>query len=83
MSEVVRCPYCVAGKEFRPMLRHSGKRRFLCLGCGHNTVPGAIHSSCHCPRCREISRASTLCREGEEVRQSFSPDEPLAVRHAE
>lgn len=84
MSEVVvRCPYCVQGKEFRPMLRQLGKKRFVCVGCGHTAVPGPIHSTCHCPRCRKMSRAANLCRESQELRQSFSADQPVALRQAE
>ena len=66
MSEVVvRCPYCVLGKEFRPMLRDPGKKRFVCVGCGHTKMPSAGHSTCHCPKCRHMSRVATRCRESE------------------
>lgn len=64
MSEVlVRCPYCVSENEFRPMFRQHGKKRFVCLSCGHIATPGAIHSTCHCPKCREMTRIATRCRE--------------------
>lgn len=66
MSEVaVRCPYCVLDNEFRPMFRQPGKKRFVCICCGHIATPGAIHSTCHCPKCREMARIATRCRESQ------------------
>ena len=63
-SEVaVRCPYCVLENQFRPMFRQPGKKRFVCVGCGHVATPGPIHSTCHCPKCRQMSRIATRCRE--------------------
>ena len=36
MSEIVRCPYCVQGLEFRPMVAHVDGR-YICRNCGHTT----------------------------------------------
>jgi Zn ribbon nucleic-acid-binding protein len=85
MSEVViRCPYCVSGDEFRPMFRHHGKKIFICVGCGHRTLPGAIYSACQCPKCRSMNRAATRCRESQELRPHVSPDaRPPALAHPE
>jgi len=64
MSELaVRCPYCVLGNEFRPMFRQPGKKRFICCCCGHAASPGAMHSTCHCLKCRRMSRIAARCRE--------------------
>lgn len=38
MKKTVRCPYCVLGIEFRPMIGHVDGR-FICDKCGHTTVP--------------------------------------------
>ena len=62
-QEIVRCPYCVSGGEFRPMFRRS-KKSFVCVGCGHTATPGFLYSKCHCSRCRKLNRiASRLSRE--------------------
>jgi len=36
VSEIVRCPYCVQGLEFRPMVAHVDGR-YICRNCGHTT----------------------------------------------
>jgi len=35
---VIRCPYCVAGDELRPMTAHSSGR-YVCGKCGHLGIP--------------------------------------------
>lgn len=32
---IVRCPYCVVGNQFRPMVTRSEEGWFECLSCGH------------------------------------------------
>jgi len=51
---VVRCPYCVAGKEFIP-LRALADGAFVCAKCGHMTIPGKDFQ-CHCSKCVEMRR---------------------------
>ena len=66
-QEIVRCPYCVLGSEFRPMVQsslRSPNESFLCLNCGHAATPDDPYSKCACPRCLELSQtASRLQRE--------------------
>jgi predicted RNA-binding Zn-ribbon protein involved in translation (DUF1610 family) len=57
---IVRCPYCVLGGEFRPMFRRA--KKYICLGCGHHTLPGALYSKCACPKCQEMNQIATRCR---------------------
>ena len=50
MGKTVRCPYCVLGDAFRPMVAHVDGRH-ICSRCGHTTRPGDTTYECHCPRC--------------------------------
>lgn len=66
-QEIIRCPYCVQGSDFRPMSARSGKS-FACLGCGHVSFPEDPHLRCSCQRCLEMNRvASRIGRDGPEV----------------
>ena len=60
MREIVRCPYCVLGQEFRQMVSHVDGR-YICSGCGHTTRPCDGRYECHCPKCLKLtfSRTST------------------------
>jgi hypothetical protein len=49
---IVRCPYCVAGADFRPMASNSDGR-FPCQGCGHTTEPFNVGYECECGRCKQ------------------------------
>ena len=41
MSEIIRCPYCVQGFDFRAMIAHiDGK--YICGKCGHTAHPGNL-----------------------------------------
>ena len=51
---VVRCPYCVSGDQFRPMIAHVDGR-FICNKCGHVTRPGDIRFNCSCQNCEDLS----------------------------
>jgi hypothetical protein len=56
-EQIVRCPHCVLGDQFRPMLpRPEGW--FTCLECGHTANPGKPEFKCFCQKCGELSRAS-------------------------
>jgi DNA-directed RNA polymerase subunit RPC12/RpoP len=50
---VVRCPYCVLGEEFRPMVAHLD-RRFICAKCGHLANPRGKDFKCSCPECSNL-----------------------------
>jgi hypothetical protein len=54
---ILRCPYCVLGNDFRPMLR---KREgwFICSKCGHRANPGLAHFTCCCKKCEKLNRAA-------------------------
>jgi len=74
-QEIVRCPYCVLGNEFRPMFRSTTcsttrrAKKFLCVSCGHTASPNAPYSRCACPKCQEMIRLASLCRSAEELRR--------------
>jgi hypothetical protein len=55
MEDLVRCPYCVSGNEFRPMVRHVDGT-FICNGCGHTTRLKDNYYQCGCSRCIELRR---------------------------
>jgi ribosomal protein S27AE len=50
MSDLIRCPYCVLGFEFRPMIAHVDGR-YICGKCGHTTRLGDAVYECQCERC--------------------------------
>jgi hypothetical protein len=52
-ERVVRCPYCVAGTEFMPMIALTNGA-FVCTDCGHLEIPGNEDLNCHCSRCVEL-----------------------------
>jgi DNA-directed RNA polymerase subunit RPC12/RpoP len=53
MPKTVRCPFCVLGDEFRPMVAHIDGR-YICSKCGHTTSPGDIGYECRCPKCMKL-----------------------------
>jgi len=53
MADAVRCPYCVLGLEFRPMIAHVDGR-YICAKCGHTTHRSEMGYQCHCPNCRKL-----------------------------
>jgi hypothetical protein len=62
-QEIIRCPYCVQGGDFRPMSARSGKS--LCVGCGHVSSREDPHLRCSCQRCLHMNRvASRIGRHG-------------------
>jgi hypothetical protein len=54
MPCTVRCPYCVTGFEFHPMVTHLDSRH-MCNKCGHTTRPSDAQYECHCPNCRKVA----------------------------
>ena len=56
-DEIVRCPYCVLGSEFRPMSPRTNGF-FVCGTCGHTAIPEDSYAKCLCPRCRRMNRAA-------------------------
>lgn len=59
MKDAVRCPYCVLGVEFRPMVAHVDGR-YICNKCGHTTHPSESEYRCLCPNCRKLVPSRTL-----------------------
>ena len=56
-EQIVRCPYCVLGDHFRPMLpRPEGWS--ICLKCGHFANPEKPEFKCFCQKCGELNRAA-------------------------
>lgn len=55
-TKIVRCPYCVLGDEFRPMIRHVDER-YICNKCGHVTRPNDSNFKCCCTKCAQLSKA--------------------------
>jgi DNA-directed RNA polymerase subunit RPC12/RpoP len=76
-QEIVRCPYCVLGNEFRPMFRRG--KKFICITCGHTATPDGIYSRCACPKCQEMNRLASRCRSAEELRRSAAGDLPVRL----
>ena len=56
VEEVVRCPYCVLGDQFRTMLQRP--EWFICEQCGHVVLPEDPGFTCSCGRCLELNRAA-------------------------
>ena len=59
MEGTVRCPYCVLGLEFRPMVAHVDGR-YICNKCGHTTHPSEGKYECPCSKCRKLICARAL-----------------------
>ena len=58
MSEqVLRCPYCVLGDHFRPMLPKM-EGWFICAKCGHAANPQKPFFKCSCEKCLLTNEAA-------------------------
>jgi hypothetical protein len=57
-TTVVRCPYCVAGDQLKPMAALSGGR-FVCRQCGHLAIPTDKSFECACRKCFELRTIGT------------------------
>jgi hypothetical protein len=55
--KIVRCPYCILGDDFRPMLPKPGGW-FICQKCGHSVMPEKPEFKCFCQKCGELNRAA-------------------------
>ncbi len=53
MKDIVRCPYCALGLEFRPMVVHVDGR-YICDKCGHTAHSSDATYQCRCIRCLEL-----------------------------
>jgi hypothetical protein len=56
-EQIVRCPYCVLGEDFRPMLPRA-EGCFICRKCGHTSIPENPEFKCFCLKCNELNRAA-------------------------
>jgi hypothetical protein len=59
IAPVVRCPYCVAGNDFKEMVANLDGR-FICRKCGHRAIPDDPDFKCSCPKCWEMSFPAAL-----------------------
>jgi late competence protein required for DNA uptake (superfamily II DNA/RNA helicase) len=55
MLQTVRCPFCVLGDDFRPMVSHRDGT-YVCDRCGHMTHPSDALYNCTCPKCVELQQ---------------------------
>ncbi len=55
----IRCPYCVVGIEFTPMIAHKDGR-FVCRDCAHTVLPGEPEHGCICRTCMRLARKPLL-----------------------
>jgi hypothetical protein len=55
-----RCPYCVEGLAFRPMVEVSGRKDglFFCSRCHHMAGSAETNLKCGCANCRNLKRDS-------------------------
>ena len=56
-DEIPRCPYCVFGGEFRPLLPRPGGW-FICQKCLHMARPEQPDFRCFCLKCGKLNRAA-------------------------
>jgi len=50
-SKNIRCPYCVEGDDFKMMVAQGSGDWFLCVNCGHLTLPSYPTFRCLCSKC--------------------------------
>jgi len=55
----LRCPHCMAGIDFRPMIAHKDGR-FVCRDCAHTMRPGVPEYECTCRPCLRLSPKTLL-----------------------
>jgi hypothetical protein len=51
----LRCPYCTAGKDSKPMIAHKDGR-FVCEQCAHTIWVGVPSYRCTCQNCLRWKR---------------------------
>ncbi len=59
----IRCPHCVAGIDFSPMIAHKDGR-FVCRNCAHTLRPGVREYMCTCRPCLRLLRKPLLTDHG-------------------
>jgi hypothetical protein len=52
---IIRCPNCMLGIEFRPMIAYRDGR-FVCRDCAHAVHPGLLEYRCMCRQCLKMAR---------------------------
>jgi hypothetical protein len=62
----IRCPHCMAGVEFRPMIAYNG--RFVCRDCAHTLRPGVPEYTCTRRPCLSLLRTPLLTDHGSHLR---------------
>jgi len=50
---IIRCPYCMAGIDFRSMIAYKDGR-FVCRDCAHTVRPGVPEYKCTCRQCLRL-----------------------------
>jgi hypothetical protein len=55
----IRCPYCMAGIDFRPMIAHKDGR-FVCRDCAHTVRPRRARLQVHVPHVLEAVPENAL-----------------------
>ena len=55
-DRIVRCPYCVLGDDFRPMLQWPFW--LICEQCGHVVILEDPDFRCSCRNCLNLRRAA-------------------------
>lgn len=57
----LRCPFCIEGNGFRPMLELSGRPDgiLFCSKCHHLTHSAGAAFKCECANCRNLNRDSS------------------------
>jgi hypothetical protein len=53
----IRCPYCIAGIDFRLMTAYKDGR-FVCRDCAHTVHPGLLNCRCSCRKCLRLAKKS-------------------------
>ena len=54
---VIRCPYCLMGIGFRPMISYKDGR-FVCRDRAHTVRPGVPEYRCSCRHCLRSRKAT-------------------------
>jgi len=68
MESSVRCPSCVFGLEFHPMVTHLDGRH-ICSHCGHIGCPCNATYECRCTKCKTLRNRVDVTAEVERLIQ--------------
>jgi hypothetical protein len=55
-EQIVRCPYCMLGDQFTPMLQRPDW--YVCEQCDHTVIPDDPDFKCSCENCLKLHRAA-------------------------